>query len=368
MKTAYLLITCLFITFYSRVSGQTVNVPFTPDKWHMEGAQISQETYQGKECILLKSGNLISKDIDFRDGVIEVDVSLPQRRGFPGIAFRVMDQQNFESFYMRPHQSGNPDANQYTPIFNGLAGWQLYYGEGYSKPFNYKFDQWHHIKIDVHGITAEIYIDDMQTPLIKITELKHGWKSGNLGLSSGNLQVRFANLQYTPKQGTAPSPIPVPANGTGGMITRYQLSNQLNRAVFDNMMQLTADLKSKLKWTTQSSESTGAVNLAKFTQPKDTGNTMIARVVINSNKEQVKPISIGFSDFVMVYLNDKLLYFGKDAYMSRDYRFLGTIGFYDMLFLPLKKGDNELWFVVSEDFGGWIIKAKLEDMTEISLK
>ena len=70
----------------------------------------------------------------------------------------------------------------------------------------------------------------------------------------------------------------------------------------------------------------------------------------------------------MVYLNDKLLYFGKDAYMSRDYRFLGTVGFYDMLFLPLKKGDNELWFVVSEDFGGWIIKAKLEDMTEISLK
>jgi len=39
-----------------------------------------------------------------------------------------------------------------------------------------------------------------------------------------------------------------------------------------------------------------------------------------------------------------------------------------MLLLPLKKGVNELWFVVSEDFGGWGIKAKFENMEKISLK
>jgi hypothetical protein len=54
--------------------------------------------------------------------------------------------------------------------------------------------------------------------------------------------------------------------------------------------------------------------------------------------------------------------------MSRDYRFLGTIGFYDKLFLPLKKGDNELWFVTSENFGGWGVKAKFENMEGILLK
>jgi len=54
--------------------------------------------------------------------------------------------------------------------------------------------------------------------------------------------------------------------------------------------------------------------------------------------------------------------------MSRDYRFLGTIGFFDQLFLPLKKGSNELWFVVSENFGGWGVKAKLENMDKISLR
>lgn len=100
----------------------------------------------------------------------------------------------------------------------------------------------------------------------------------------------------------------------------------------------------------------------------DSGNVMIARVIIQSDKDQVKPLSFGFSDYVTVYLNDKALYFGSDNFMSRDYRFLGTIGFFDMIFLPLKKGSNELWFVVSEDFGGWGVKAKFSDMSGLELK
>jgi hypothetical protein len=95
---------------------------------------------------------------------------------------------------------------------------------------------------------------------------------------------------------------------------------------------------------------------------------MIAKVTIVSASEQLKELSFGFSDSVTVYLNDKVLYSGNDNFTSRDYRFLGTIGFFDRLFLPLKKGTNELWFVVSENFGGWGVKAKFENMEKISLK
>ena len=35
---------------------------------------------------------------------------------------------------MRPHQVGNPDAIQYTPVFNGLSAWQLYHGDGFWQP------------------------------------------------------------------------------------------------------------------------------------------------------------------------------------------------------------------------------------------
>jgi hypothetical protein len=367
MKKMYLLIALALLTSCWYAHGQTVTVPFTADRWNKEGAQSSVETFMGKECILLKSGTVFINDLQLQDGIIEADISFPQQRGFPGISFRMPDKNNGEHFYVRPHQSGNPDATQYTPVFNGSAGWQLYHGEGYSKAIPFKFDQWHHIKIDVHGRQAEIYIDEMQKPFIKVTELKREPMAGTIALDAGGIPTRFANVQYTIKQPVVQAAMPVPANGTDGLITKWQVSNQENQKLFADRKQLTPEIKSKFTWATQSSEPSGTLNLGKFTQPKDTGNVMIAKVVIESDMEQVKAISFGFSDYLMLYHNDKALYSGRDAFMSRDYRFLGTIGFFDMIFLPLKKGKNELWFVVAEDFGGWGVKAKLENMKNISL-
>jgi hypothetical protein len=46
-------------------------------------------------------------------------------------------------------------------------------------------------------------------------------------------------------------------------------------------------------------------------------------------------------------------------FLSSDRSFLGTVGLFDELILPLKRGDNELWFAVSEGFGGWAVVAQL---------
>lgn len=100
----------------------------------------------------------------------------------------------------------------------------------------------------------------------------------------------------------------------------------------------------------------------------ETTNAMVAKVLIESGSKQVKELQFGFSDFVTVYLNDKAIYSGSDNFMSRDYRFLGTIDYFDKVYLPLKKGANELWFVVSENFGGWGVKAKFGNMEKISLR
>jgi hypothetical protein len=273
-----------------------------------------------------------------------------------------------EHFYVRPHQSGNPDATQYTPIFNGQAGWQLYHGEGYSKAYTFKAGQWHHVKIRFHGLQAEVYIDDMQTPLIQVKELLNGWKGGTIGFISGGLPIRIANVKYTVEQGTAPQAIAVPANGTGGMIMKWQVSNVVSKGLFDNVYQLTPAIKQQLKWETHTSEPSSMINLSRYGTPSQEANTMVARVLIESNTEQVKVLNFGFSDYVTVYLNDRAIYGGADNFLSRDYRFLGTVGYFDTVYLPLRKGSNELWFVVAEDFGGWGLKAKLANMENVTLK
>ena len=132
----------LLLIIYANISAQTIKVPTTLDSWDTIGGKPIPETYLGKECFLIQKGAIIARGANLRDGIIEADINFPQQRGFPGIIFRIENDINMENFYVRPHQSGNPDATQYTPIFNDYAGWQLYHGEGYSRAFNFKFDQW----------------------------------------------------------------------------------------------------------------------------------------------------------------------------------------------------------------------------------
>jgi hypothetical protein len=97
-------------------------------------------------------------------------------------------------------------------------------------------------------------------------------------------------------------------------------------------------------------------------------DTTFARLTLHSEREQVKRLKFGFSDSVRVYLNDRLLYAGSDVYRSRDYRFLGTVGLFDELYLPLQRGRNELWLAVTETLGGWGVKAAFPDGEGIRLE
>ncbi|HTD98489.1 MAG TPA: hypothetical protein VK668_04360 [Mucilaginibacter sp.] len=375
MKKVHLLIATLLLLALCRASAQVVKVPATPDRWDTikvnrddtTSINLAPGIYKGKACLVLQSGMIVLKGVDLRDGIIEADLSFPQQRSFPGFAVRMKDMDNFESFYLRPHQSGNPDATQYTPEFNGQTGFQLYYGEGYDGAYAFRFDDWHHFKIELHGLQAEFYIDG--TPVIRVKELLTGWKAGKIAIGTDGARLRIANVQYTIMGAAAPGPVPVPASGTGGVVTRWQVSNLVHQRLFEKALRLTPEIKKKLIWTARTTEPSGMMNLARFGGvPTDTGRTMVARLLVESARDQVKALPFGFSDYVRVYLNDTILYYGADKQYSRDYRFLGTIGYFDRLFLPLKKGTNELWLVVSEDFGGWGVKAKFENMEGISFK
>ena len=108
------------------------------------------------------------------------------------------------------------------------------------------------------------------------------------------------------------------------------------------------------------------IDLARAHAIKDDKNTVFARVTVIAEKEQIKPLDFGFSDRVKVYFNGQLIYGGNNTYRTRDYRYLGTISFFDQLYLPLKKGENELLMAVSESFGGWGVQARFNDMQGIA--
>jgi len=106
-----------------------LSVPVDSPRGALEG-QAKTAEYQGRECLFLDGGAAILKDLEMRDGVIDVDVATPASRGFFGIQFRIAnDGANAEWVYLRQHKSGLPDAMQYTPVLNTGANWQIIMGQ-----------------------------------------------------------------------------------------------------------------------------------------------------------------------------------------------------------------------------------------------
>jgi hypothetical protein len=89
-------------------------------------------------------------------------------------------------------------------------------------------------------------------------------------------------------------------------------------------------------------------------QPQPGMKVVYARTTIDSDRDHVKKLEIGYSDDVSVFLNGQILYRGRSAQGFRDPGFLGIVNPEDdAVYLPLKKGKNELMLAVSELGGGW---------------
>jgi len=344
------------ILLSNAISLWAQTIPFTSDRWNIEARSYILENLDGNEALYLQNGSAILKDLNFLNGTIEFDIRFTERQSFSGAVFRLIDDYNFEHFYMRPHLNKKPDACQYTPVYNGLAGWQIYFGESYSAPIEYTYNKWIHVKLEIMDKQADIYFDDMGNPLLSVT-LKREPQPGKVGVNSGASPMHFANFKVTPGEPHLKGK-PVPEVPIGeGLIEEWLVSSAFSEKNLG--LTLSNKVLNDIKWQSVKVEERGVVNIAKYIEPFPEKNTAYARTEINADKAEVVPFQVSYSDRGRIYLNGQLLYLGRNEYRMRDYRYLGTIGLFETIYLPLKKGKNDLVIAVSEDFGGWAIGGKL---------
>ena len=336
-------------------------VPMEESHWKLNSQDGRFVSYRGVKSIFLPNGTAELKDVDFHNGILEFDLAFPHERGFPGIFFRIQDSNNAEEVYFRPHQSGNPDANQYTPSFNRTAGWQLYHGDGYGAPVDYKYNTWNRIRIVIKGTRGEVFINDLNKPVFQIHDLKHGDVHGPIAIK-GSANAHFANFSYVLNEDLELKlPIKNLPPPEASLVTSYKVSNVLEDSHLDGKTWLKSKELTDLNWHSPTVEHSGTINLSKRLARSEGHNTALVKVSIRSDRDQVKRLDFGYSDDVRAFVNGQLIYSGSNAFRSRDYRYLGTIGFFDSLYLNLKEGNNEVLFVLKEGFGGWGMKAKIED-------
>ena len=348
------------------VAGQVIS--FDDERWDISAADSRVEEFMGQQSLYLENGRAMLANADFKNGIIEYDIAFALERGFHAVRWRLQEGGNFEEFYLRPQQSGRPDANQYTPVFNGLAGWQLYFGPQFSAPTPYLDGQWNHVKIVVSGQRADIYVNS-DTPVLHIPELKLPISSGAIALTSFLEPVHYANVSVTPMDdpviiGTSPEPEVLVENA----IPRWSISSVFEGTRLFSKMTLDTDDTKGLTWQTLGVEGRGYANIGRVAArlpllPDNAtqASSVFASLKVFAEEAGTRKFRFGYSDRVRVYLNGSLIYGGDNSYRSRDFRYLGTIGLFDELYLPLEKGENSLLFAVGEGFGGWGIMAAFDD-------
>ena len=203
-------------------SAQTLSVPPDSPRWQLEG-QAKPAEYQGRKCLFLDGAAAILKDFEMRDGVIDVDVATPASRGFFGIQFRIADDgANSEEVYLRQHKSGLPDAMQYTPVLNTGRNWQIYNGPGFTGAVDIPKDVWFHLRLEVTGAQAKLYVKDMDKPALVMDDLKSGVQKGQVALYVLTGATYFSNFEVrtTPDAPWERHLPPMPP----GTLTKWSLS------------------------------------------------------------------------------------------------------------------------------------------------
>jgi hypothetical protein len=365
-----------------RARAQATLVPLTPDRWTATDS-LRFETHLGRPSLYIDRGVALVRGAAVRDGTIEYDMAIGERGNFFGAAFHAAALDNSEVIIFRVGNSGTPEAVQYAPALNGVAAaWQVYHGEGSNAAAVLARDEWLHVRLVLAGDVARVYLRGDSLPTLTVPRLAgvDGAQFGVWGSAFGR-GAWFANVRYTPAAApVATTPAPPPPRGT---IAEWELSEAIDASVLSpDTLPTEVQLRTQLKWDRVRVEPQGWVLVNRYRRQPNAAlpvdpetrqplvdsivggrvagtKVVFARTTIDAPSKAVRRLSIAYSDGAVVYLNGQPLFAGMNPGGLNDpLAHMPLAG--QSVYLPLKKGKNDLVLAVTEYTGGWAFAARLE--------
>ena len=225
------------------------------------------------------------------------------------------------------------------------------------------------MKIVVRGRTCTLFLNASKVPTLIVTNLRRGDSEGGIALWALGGGY-FSNLSYNPLPDRKPLPNLLPFE-RAGLLSDWELSPAFDAGDVD------ADKypASISQWEKEHAEDPGFVLVnryrsspAMFPMPSREemrkgrvkgAKVVFARTYISSVNGDERTLKIGYSDDIVVYLNRKQIFSGKNALSYRSDDSLGTFGLNDETHIHLNPGDNELLVAVTEYNGGWAFECEL---------
>ena len=363
----------------SAQAAAPLKIPMTAERWTIEAGAVNFVEYMGKPSIELQpgdykkgipSGMASLKDFQFGNGTIQYDVTADKGMG-ASIMFRAAGKENFEMFYLRPRPNCQdaPDCVQYAPQVHGALLWDVF--PQYQGPAPLHSGQWNHVKLVISGKRMNIYLNGSPEPALKISRLEGDTDQGGLMLAGPGV---FAGLTVQPDEveGLPPDPEPDPAASDSRFLRHWQVSAFSKLA--DNQAPVYADLPdASAKWTPIEAEQGGLINVSRMyglPLPRSQRAVVWLKTSIHSASALEKHASFGWLREAFVFVNGQLVYADKNLYQPPAARKApdGRLSLENgSLMLPLQAGDNEIAVAVVNNFYGWGIKMRLDDVKDLVL-
>lgn len=365
----------------SRIPGEAAaqagNVPLSPDAW-IATDSIRFLSYLGRPSLYINRGVALVRGVSMENGILDLDVAASDTTTFLGVVFRAASPRFSNVVFLRPGASGTEEAVQYGPAFNGLGvAWQVYHGDGANAVAEVPRNRWIHVRVELDGPIARLYVDTATAPTLVVPRVVASSGAG-VGIWTGAFGrgAYFANVRYVaaPRASVEP-PAPVPPSGT---ILGWEISGAIEAVDFTPAM--LPDLR-RLAWQPVAPEPEGFVLINRYREapaggvPRDsTGAVLIdsvmtgkiagsrivyARTTITAAHDEIRRLRYAYGNGVVIYLNGKPLVFAMNPGGLRNtLGVMAKVG--DAVYLPLRRGPNQIVFAVIECTGGWAFSARLD--------
>ncbi|MBV9686935.1 MAG: hypothetical protein JO096_06965, partial [Alphaproteobacteria bacterium] len=279
---------------------------FPPDssRWLL-GSKAKVTDYLGRRCLDLEEDRAVLNDFEMADGVIDTDMAGNGSRGFYNILFRTQANRDGEIVYLRPHKTGLDDAQQYTPVLNGVGPWQIYNGPGFTAAVEIPRDVWFHVRLVVTGAQAQLYVNNMAVPSLVINDLKSGLHTGGVGFYGVHV-TNVAIRRMPPAVWERHEPAMPPTT-----IIKRSLSPSMDALERDLEHPLSKSDVDCMRWQEVTAEPPGFVvinryrkgpdlvptffrDFSKRLEPQKGMKVVYARTTIVSDRDQIKKLNIGY--------------------------------------------------------------------------
>jgi hypothetical protein len=354
-------------------AAEQIKFAMTAEHWTTTG-EVEFVQRDGYDALQLNPGNsaahkmtgqAVLNDFTFRNGTIEYDVEPLGSMG-AGIGFRRRDKDTYEDFYLRPRAncSEAADCTQYAPQTHGVLLWDLF--PQYQAPAPLREGEWNHIKLVISGQRMNVFINGGKSPTLKIGRLEGDAQEGGLLLQGPGL---FANLSVIPDavEGLPAEPEKDATAEDHHFVRNWQLA-PYSALPADKEPSATDLPAPSAAWLPLAAERSGLVNISRqYGLPLTRPDRAVAwlRTTIISDKIQSKKVNFGWSREVWVFVNGSLVYADKNLYQPPTARKTpdGRCSLENGSFqLPLKAGANEVSVAVANNFYGWGLILRLDDV------